>query len=121
MTDQSTWPAHLRDSAPRQRCGRCGRWTWSIEDFGRECRMPQPDTYPCGGRFGPPCGGVAEFQYSHGEPAEQRSFCPSMVWEPGIAATHEHWRIVVRHPDGGMTFEPWQPVSDTQRHARTAR
>ena len=50
--DQSTWPAHLRDDAPFARCGRCGRKTWSTEEFGRECRMPQPDGFPCGGRFG---------------------------------------------------------------------
>ncbi|MER7331698.1 MULTISPECIES: hypothetical protein [unclassified Micromonospora] len=54
MTDQSTWPAHLRDNAPSQQCGRCGRFTWSPSKFGAECRMPQPDGYPCGGRFEPP-------------------------------------------------------------------
>lgn len=54
MTDQTAWPAHLRDDAPSQQCGRCGRYTWSPSEFGTECRMPQPDGYPCGGRFEPP-------------------------------------------------------------------
>lgn len=49
--DQSSWPAHLRDDAPFQRCGRCGRKTWHIDGFGTEDRMIQPDGYPCGGRF----------------------------------------------------------------------
>lgn len=49
--DQSTWPAHLRDDAPSQRCRRCGRFTWSAEEFDAEDRMTQPDGYPCGGRF----------------------------------------------------------------------
>jgi len=51
--DQSEWPAHLRDDAPSQRCGRCERFTWSTEDFGSICAMTQPDGLPCGGRFGP--------------------------------------------------------------------
>jgi hypothetical protein len=51
VTGQSTWPAHLRDDAPSQQCGRCGRYTWSASEFDTECRMPQPDGYPCGGRF----------------------------------------------------------------------
>lgn len=42
MADQSTWPAHLRDDAPYQRCDQCGRKTWAVSEFGRECRMPQP-------------------------------------------------------------------------------
>jgi hypothetical protein len=54
MSDQSTWPAHLRDDAPSQKCNRCGRCTWSVEDFGTEDRMTQPDGNPCGGRFGEP-------------------------------------------------------------------
>lgn len=54
MSDQSTWPAHLRDDAPNQQCGRCGRFTWDTAAFDTECRMPQPDGYPCGGRFGEP-------------------------------------------------------------------
>lgn len=49
--DQSTWPAHLRDDAPTQRCGRCGRQTVDTAQFGTEDRMTQPDGYPCGGRF----------------------------------------------------------------------
>ena len=44
-------PVHLLDDAPSRRCGRCGRTTWSVADFGGECRMSQPDGYPCGGRF----------------------------------------------------------------------
>lgn len=52
--DQSTWPAHLRDDAPSQQCGRCGRYTRSPREFFAECRMPQPDGYPCGGRFESP-------------------------------------------------------------------
>jgi hypothetical protein len=50
--DQSSWPAHLRDDAPSQRCSRCGRNTWAVEEFGNECRMPQPSGKACGGRFG---------------------------------------------------------------------
>jgi hypothetical protein len=45
-------PAHLRDDAPTQRCGRCLRCTWDEAQFGQECRMPQPDGFPCGGTFG---------------------------------------------------------------------
>lgn len=52
--DESTWPAHLRDDAPTARCGRCGRETVDAELFGQEDRMPQPDSYPCGGRFTAP-------------------------------------------------------------------
>jgi hypothetical protein len=50
-SDQSAWPAHLRDNAPTQRCNRCGRKTVAEELFGTEDRMPQPDGNPCGGRF----------------------------------------------------------------------
>lgn len=50
--DQSTWPAHLRDDAPRQRCGRCQRYTYALSEFGAICSMTQPDGLPCGGRFG---------------------------------------------------------------------
>jgi hypothetical protein len=39
--DQSTWPAHLRDDAPYQRCDRCGRKTWDTSEFGGGCIMPQ--------------------------------------------------------------------------------
>lgn len=53
VVDQSTWPAHLRDDAPRQPCGRCGRFTWSTSQFGQKCRMTQPDGQRCDGRFGP--------------------------------------------------------------------
>lgn len=54
MNDQFDWPAHLRDDAPHQRCGQCGRCAWATEDFGTECLMTQPDgDDPCGGRFGP--------------------------------------------------------------------
>lgn len=49
--DRSTWPAHLRDDAPFVQCGRCGRKTWDTDAFGTECRMTQPDGFPCGGRF----------------------------------------------------------------------
>lgn len=49
--DQSLWPAHLRDNAPTQRCGRCGRQTVDTAQFGTEDRMTQPDGGPCGGRF----------------------------------------------------------------------
>lgn len=52
--DQSMWPAHLRDNAPSQKCGRCGRTTYSPSDFDAECRMTQPDGFPCGGRFESP-------------------------------------------------------------------
>jgi hypothetical protein len=48
------WPEelrHLRDDAPYQRCGRCGRKTWDTAAFNTECRMPQPDGYQCGGQF----------------------------------------------------------------------
>lgn len=37
------------DSAPSVACGRCRRRTWT--EFGLEDRMPQPDGFPCGGRF----------------------------------------------------------------------
>lgn len=50
--DQSTWPAHLRDDAPHQRCGRCQRYTYATSEFGAVCSMTQPDGLPCGGRFG---------------------------------------------------------------------
>jgi len=55
--DQSGWPEHLRDDAPHQHCDRCGRKTWSAEEFDSECRMPQQWSAeagwhaPCGGRF----------------------------------------------------------------------
>lgn len=53
--DQSTWPAHLRDDAPHQRCDRCGRKTWDRENFDGRCMMPQWDgaawVGQCGGRF----------------------------------------------------------------------
>ena len=52
IVDQSDWPAHLRDDAPRQRCNRCRRYTYALSEFGAECRMTQPDGWPCGGRFG---------------------------------------------------------------------
>ena len=47
-------PSYLLDDAPFAVCGRCGRHTWSEEEFGREDRMTQPDGYPCGGRFSDP-------------------------------------------------------------------
>ncbi len=50
--DQASWPAHLRDDAPSQRCSSCGRNTWAVEEFGNECRMTQPSGQACGGRFG---------------------------------------------------------------------
>jgi hypothetical protein len=50
-SDQSLWPAHLRDDAPTLRCGRCGRQTVDMAAAGTEDRMTQPDGYPCGGRF----------------------------------------------------------------------
>jgi hypothetical protein len=50
--DQSTWPEHLRDDAPYQKCGRCQRHG-SRQEFNMICRMTQPDSLPCGGRFGP--------------------------------------------------------------------
>lgn len=49
--DQPSWPAHLRDDAPYQRCGRCRRRTYATSEFNTECRMTQPDGFPCGGRF----------------------------------------------------------------------
>jgi hypothetical protein len=51
--DQSSWPAHLRDEAPRQRCSSCQRYTWSTEEFGQTCGMPQPSGERCPGTFGP--------------------------------------------------------------------
>jgi hypothetical protein len=47
-------PAHLRPDAPTAICGRCGRESVAESEFGQECRMPQPDGYPCGGRFNDP-------------------------------------------------------------------
>lgn len=35
------------------RCGRCHRVTFAEDEVGRECRMTQPDGYPCGGTFEP--------------------------------------------------------------------
>jgi len=49
--DQEDWPTWLRDDAPFAVCGRCLRKTWDEDQFGQEDRMPQPDGYPCGGRF----------------------------------------------------------------------
>jgi len=46
-------PDYLRDDAPYQHCARCGRKTCATEDFNTECRMTQPDGFPCGGSFGP--------------------------------------------------------------------
>lgn len=34
-------------------CNRCHRATWDEDQFGRECRMTQPDGNPCGGMFQP--------------------------------------------------------------------
>ena len=46
------------DDLPRDalvaRCGRCGRESVAEESFGQEDRMPQPDGFPCGGRFDEP-------------------------------------------------------------------
>ena len=47
-------PSWLRDDAPSAECLRCHRRTWSEEEFGQECRMTQPDGFPCGGRFTDP-------------------------------------------------------------------
>ncbi len=49
--DPISWPAHLRDDAPFQRCDRCRRKTWTAAAFDTEDRMTQPDGNPCGGRF----------------------------------------------------------------------
>lgn len=56
IRDEAGWPEHLRSDAPSQVCGRCGRSTWSKSEFGAECRMTQPDGYPCGGSFHEPLG-----------------------------------------------------------------
>lgn len=52
--DQSSWPAHLRDDAPSQRCSGCGRKTWAVGQFGMQCLMTQPDGSECSGAFGEP-------------------------------------------------------------------
>lgn len=52
--DQSTWPAHLRDDAPRQQCSSCRRFTVATSEFGRTCNMPQPGGNRCTGTFGAP-------------------------------------------------------------------
>lgn len=44
-------PPHLRLDAPEAVCLRCKRHTWAAAEFGKECRMTQPDGFPCGGRF----------------------------------------------------------------------
>lgn len=44
-------PDYLCDDAPCQRCDRCGRKTWSTEDFGAVCLMTQPDSTRCRGIF----------------------------------------------------------------------
>lgn len=50
--DEANWhPIPLLDDSPSQQCGRCHRYTWAPEEFGQECRMTQPDGFPCGGRF----------------------------------------------------------------------
>jgi hypothetical protein len=54
LFDHPDLPSRLRDDAPFQQCGRCRRKTWATSDFGTECRMTQPDGYPCGGRFEDP-------------------------------------------------------------------
>lgn len=54
MTDQSAWPAHLRDDAPFARCDGCGRSTWAESEFGQVCDFPQPDGDRCQGRFSDP-------------------------------------------------------------------
>lgn len=49
-------PNHLRfdGTEVKAQCLRCKRWTWAEEEFGQECRMTQPDGFPCGGRFTDP-------------------------------------------------------------------
>jgi hypothetical protein len=53
VRDQSAWPPHLRDDAPRQQCSGCGRFTFATSEFGQNCLMPQPDDALCSGTFGP--------------------------------------------------------------------
>lgn len=53
LDSQATWPVHLRDHSPHQRCGGCGRYTWAPDQFGQECGMPQPRGPRCAGRFIP--------------------------------------------------------------------
>lgn len=53
MIDQSDWLEWLRDDAPYQTCGSCGRKTWDTDEFNQTCGMTQPSGVPCGGKFGP--------------------------------------------------------------------
>lgn len=52
MSDQSQWPAYLRDDAPYKTCDTCGRKSWSEEcRIGTSCGMPQPSGASCEGHF----------------------------------------------------------------------
>ncbi len=56
---QADWPAHLRDDAPSQKCGMCGRSTWDTAEFGRVCGMTQGPNDQCMGFFMPAVGGAS--------------------------------------------------------------
>ena len=40
-----------QDEPPVVKCGRCLRFTFDPDAVNTTCKMPQPDTYPCGGTF----------------------------------------------------------------------
>jgi len=49
---KSVRPYHLLKTAdPLAQCSVCGRKTWSADDINRECGMPQPQGFVCGGRM----------------------------------------------------------------------
>lgn len=47
----TSWIPATPFPAPLAECGRCHRKTWTPSEVGQEDRLPQPDGYPCGGRF----------------------------------------------------------------------
>lgn len=52
MTDQSEWPAYLRDDAPLVTCNGCGRKAAAPFSMpGDLCSMPQPNGTLCTGTF----------------------------------------------------------------------
>jgi hypothetical protein len=44
-------PEHLCDTAPCQRCSRCGRATYTKTAFGSVCGLTQPNGLKCDGTF----------------------------------------------------------------------
>lgn len=44
-------PPHLRLDAQFVRCDTCGRKTWAKGEWGKRCKMLQPDGSKCRGKF----------------------------------------------------------------------